>query len=88
LTSRFDGLHDVCRVRALKSEDRSRSVREFRNEVRGRFERMFAAVDRWGRAFEASRSGMSTDEEAAARELNAAEEDLLAAYHEIPRPGS
>lgn len=66
----------------------SRSVSEFRNQVRGRFERMFAAVGRWGKAMEAMRSGTYHNEDAAARELKAAEDDLLAAYQEIPRPGS
>jgi hypothetical protein len=65
-----------------------KSVSEFRNVVRGRIERLLAAVDRWGRAIEATRSGTATDEEAAAQELRAAEEQLLAAYHEIPRQGS
>ena len=62
-----------------------RSVREFRNEVRGRFERIFAAVDRWSRAVEATRSKPSAGADAAARELKAAEDELLAAYHAIPR---
>ena len=75
-------------IRAVTSEGRSRSVSEFRNAVRGRLERMFAAVDRWGRATEAMRSGTSPDADAAARELQAAEDELLAAYHEIPRQGS
>lgn len=66
----------------------SRSASEFRNLVRGRMERLLAAVDRWGRAIEATRSGTSTDPKAAARELQAAEDQLLAAYHEIPRKGS
>jgi hypothetical protein len=56
--------------------------------VRGRIERLLAAVDRWGRAVEATRCGASTDADAAARELQAAEDQLLAAYHEIPRQGS
>ncbi len=66
----------------------NRSVREFRNEVRGRFERMFAAVDRWGRAMEATRARSPAEGEAAERELKAAEDELLAAYHEMRRPGS
>ncbi|HVC05413.1 MAG TPA: hypothetical protein VND88_12135, partial [Candidatus Acidoferrales bacterium] len=58
----------------------SRSAGEFRNLVRGRMERLLAAVDRWGRAIEATRSGASTDADAAARELKAAEDQLLGAY--------
>jgi hypothetical protein len=65
-----------------------KSVSEFRNVVRGRIERLLAAVDRWGRAVETARSGASTDAEATARELQAAEDQLLAAYHEIPHQGS
>lgn len=61
---------------------------EYRNVVRGRIERLLAAVDRWGRAVEAARSGNSTDLEATAREWQAAEDQLLAAYREIPREGS
>jgi Sec-independent protein translocase protein TatA len=51
-------------------------------------ERLLAAVDRWGRAIEATRSAASTDADAADRELKAAEDQLLGAYHEIPRRGS
>jgi hypothetical protein len=65
-----------------------KSVSEFRNVVRGRIERLLAAVDRWGRAIEAVRSGATADAAAAAQELHAAEEQLLSAYHEIPRQGS
>jgi hypothetical protein len=68
--------------------DGGKSVSEFRNVVRGRIERLLAAVDRWGRAVEATRSGAPSDPDAAARELQAAEEQLLAAYHEMPRQGS
>jgi hypothetical protein len=66
----------------------NKSVSEYRNVVRGRIERLLAAVDRWGRAVEAARSGTSADVDAAAREWQAAEDQLLAAYHEIPRQGS
>ena len=65
----------------------NKSVGEYRNVVRGRIERLLAAVDRWGRAVEAARSGTSADVEAAAREWQAAEDQLLAAYREIPRQG-
>jgi hypothetical protein len=72
----------------MTSADRTRSVSEFRNRMRGRLERLFAAVDRWGRAIEATRSGTSLEGDAVAAELKAAEDELLAAYHEIPRQGS
>jgi hypothetical protein len=66
----------------------NKSVSEYRNVVRGRIERLLAAVDRWGRAVEVARSGTSTDLEATAREWQEAEDQLFAAYHEIPREGS
>jgi hypothetical protein len=66
----------------------NKSVSEYRNVVRGRIERLLAAVDRWGRSVEAARSGTSADVEAAAREWQAAEDQLLAAYREMPRQGS
>ncbi|HEY6470700.1 MAG TPA: hypothetical protein VI434_13145 [Candidatus Dormibacteraeota bacterium] len=76
------------RVRPVTSGGGGKSVSEFRNVVRGRIERLLAAVDRWGRAIEATRSGNAADEDAAAQELRAAEEQLLAAYREIPRQRS
>ncbi len=72
----------------MTTEGGSKSVSEYRNVVRGRIERLLAAVDRWGRAVEAARSGTSADVDAAAREWQAAEDQLLAAYHEIPHEGS